>query len=754
MRRPKRRGAGKQTRLREEDEIALLDEWIEAGKPRPGTKPPPPSKSAGAGPAPPAAGEYPEYGACTRFDELPLSQKTKDALRKKKFMEMSEIQRAALPHALCGRDVLGAAKTGSGKTLAFVIPVIEKLYRERWGPEDGVGCIILSPTNDLAQQIFEVIKDVEEFHNFSAGAIVGKRKGIELEKEHINSLNILVCTPGRLVQHFNETPNFDCSQLQMLVLDEADQILDHGFKSQVDAIISQIPRVRQTLLFSATQTKSVKDLARVSLKNPEYISVHDEAKTATPDTLEQYAMIVPLEQKLNMLWSFIKRHLNSKTIVFLSSVKQVKFVFEIFKKLRPGIPLKCIHGRMTHVVQQAIVADFNESTSVLFSTDLTSRGLDINNVDWVVQVDCPESIDIYIHRVGRTARYNKKGKSLMFLCPEEEAMLEKLKATESKIPIHIRKPKAEQLEQISQNIASVLVKFPNLQQLGKRAFVTYLKSVYLQKDKKVFDLSRFSAEKFAAYAASLGLPVTPTIRFISHKKNVSKKDMEDIDKKQIKSSSKPEVIINPQVNSDLTMDDGDDDILYPKKPIADANMDDGLDDVLRPKEPTTDTDTKPEKVTELGKPLKKKKLKINVHRPVGTRVKYDDEGNIIPPLASLAEEVALEPVVHKDKISQRYAEMLREMREHDKEDKLEHKKSLREKKLQKKMKLKRKRQEETEVGSEEDSGSESDRGRDVASKGKKRYFKDDDEDDNTVKDGDVLAQQEALALKLLSKMHS
>jgi ATP-dependent RNA helicase DDX10/DBP4 len=291
----------------------------------------------------------------------------------------------------------------------------------------------------LAGQIFNVMNKVGKLHNFSAGVIVGKRKGIEVEKERVNSLNILVCTPGRLVQHFNETANFNCSQLQMLVLDEADQILDHGFKSQVDAIISQIPKVRQTLLFSATQTKSVKDLARVSLRDPEYISVHEEARTATPDTLEQYAMIVPLEQKLNMLWSFIKRHLNSKTIVFLSSVKQVKFVFEIFKKLRPGIPLKCMHGRMRHVVQQAIVADFNESTSVLFSTDLTSRGLDIKNVDWVVQVDCPESIDNYIHRVGRTARYNKKGKSLMFLCPEEEAMLEKLKATESKIPIHIRK---------------------------------------------------------------------------------------------------------------------------------------------------------------------------------------------------------------------------------------------------------------------------------------------------------------------------
>jgi len=160
-------------------------------------------------------------------------------------------------------------------------------------------------------------------------------------------------------------------------------------------------------------------------------------------------------------------------------------------------------------------------------------------------------------------------------------------------------PKAEQLEQISQNIASVLVKFPNLQQLGRRAFVTYLKSVYLQKDKKVFDLSKFSAEQFAAYAASLGLPVTPTIRFISHKKNVSKKDMVDLDKKKMTSSSKPEVIINPQVNSDLNKGDEDDDILYPKKkPTADANMDDGLDDVLCPKEPGTDTNTEPEKVIE------------------------------------------------------------------------------------------------------------------------------------------------------------
>jgi ATP-dependent RNA helicase DDX10/DBP4 len=454
MRRPRSRGAAKQTRLREADEIRLLEAWIDAGKPARGTRPPPLSKSSsspadtaaakrgakGAGGVPSkAAGEHPEYGACARFDELPLSNKTKDGLRKAGYTEMSEIQRAALPHALCGRDVLGAAKTGSGKTLAFVIPALEKLYRERWGPEDGVGCIVLSPNKDLAGQIFNVFQKVGKLHGFSAACIVGNRKGLDEEKAVINNMNILVCTPGRLLQHMGETTNFDCSQIQILVIDEADQVLDKNFQEQVDNVVSQLPKVRQTLLFSATQTKSVKDLARVSLKDPEYISVHEEATTATPDTLEQYAMIVPLEQKLNMLWSFIKRHLKSRILVFLSSVKQVKFVYEVFKKLRPGISLRCMHGRMKYEVQQAIVAEFKEGHSVLFSTDIFARGLDIEDVDWVVQVDCPENIALYIHRVGRTARYNKRGKALIFLCPEEEKMLEKLKAAESKIPIHIKK---------------------------------------------------------------------------------------------------------------------------------------------------------------------------------------------------------------------------------------------------------------------------------------------------------------------------
>ncbi|KNA17422.1 hypothetical protein SOVF_080280, partial [Spinacia oleracea] len=123
--------------------------------------------------------------------------------------------RASLPHSLCGRDILGAAQTGSGKTLAFIIPVLEKLYTEKWGSEFGVGCIIISPTRELASQIFVVLKLVGRHHGFSAGLLIGGRKDVDEEKEHVNDLNILICTPGRLLQHMDETPNFECSQLQV-----------------------------------------------------------------------------------------------------------------------------------------------------------------------------------------------------------------------------------------------------------------------------------------------------------------------------------------------------------------------------------------------------------------------------------------------------------------------------------------------------------------------------------------------------------
>uniref|UniRef100_A0A803PI07 RNA helicase n=1 Tax=Cannabis sativa TaxID=3483 RepID=A0A803PI07_CANSA len=565
---------------------------------------------------------FSRYSGVTMFDQLPISQKTKDGLKESKYIKMTDIQRAALPHALCGRDILGAAKTGSGKTLAFIIPVLEKLYRERYNREDGVGSIILSPTRELANQTFEVLRSVGRHHNFSAGLLIGGHKDVDMEKEHVNDMNILVCTPGRLLQHMDQTVNFDCSQLQVLILDEADRILDVGFKKAVNAIISQLPKKRQTFLFSATQTKSVQDLARLSLKDPEYLSVHEESDTATPTSLNQRAIIVPAEHKLDMLWSFIKSNLNSKILVFFASRKQVTFVFEAFKKLRPGIPLKCLHGKMKQIKRMAIYSHFcEEKRSVLFCTDVGSRGLDFNKaVNWVVQVDCPDDIKTYIHRVGRTARYDSCGKSVMFLLPSEKTMLDKLR--EEKIPIKTYKVKLDRVQQVTGLLSALLVKYPELLPKAQRAVTTYVRSILKNRDKEIFDVMKLPVDGFSA---SLGLPLTPKLRFLNQKI-----------KKGNNIVGKPSVV-EPEDSTDEDEDELDlpgeelDIGEFKTKEVDDTNV------VLV--DNTKIEDGSASKIADVVPPtrvLKKKKLKINVHRPVGTRVVFDEEGNTLPPLARVA----------------------------------------------------------------------------------------------------------------------
>lgn len=174
-----------------------------------------------------------------------------------------------------------------GKTLALLIPLLECLWKARWTKFDGLGALIITPTRELAYQIFHVLNKVGAHHDFSAALLIGGNGEIEFEKRRLSTMNIIVCTPGRLLQHMDETDTFDCGNLQMLVIDEADRILDMGFKSQMNAIMANLPNERQTLLFSATQTKNVKDLVRVCLKDPVYVSVHENAEKATPDQLIQ-----------------------------------------------------------------------------------------------------------------------------------------------------------------------------------------------------------------------------------------------------------------------------------------------------------------------------------------------------------------------------------------------------------------------------------------------------------------------------------
>lgn len=410
-----------------------------------------------------------------------------------------------MPLALKGSDILGAAKTGSGKTLAFIIPVLEKLYRAQWTEFDGLGALIISPTRELAAQIFEVLRKVGRYHNFSAGLVIGG-KSLKEEAERLSKMNILVCTPGRMLQHLDQTAGFDVDNLQILVLDEADRIMDMGFQHAVDALVDHLPSTRQTLLFSATQSKKISDLARLSLKDPEYVSVHEES---TPKNLQQHYIVTPLHEKLDTLFGFIKANLKSKIIVFFSSGKQVRFAYEGMRHLQPGVPLLHLLGKQKQLQRMEITKRFADANaSVLFATDVVARGVDFPAVDWVVQVDCPEDVDTYIHRVGRTARYERDGKAVLFLEPSEEAgMLKRLEL--KKVPINKITVKESKKKSIKDQLQSMCFSNPDLKYLGQKAFISYVRSIYLQKDKEVFKFNKLDLD---AYAASLGLPGAPQIK--------------------------------------------------------------------------------------------------------------------------------------------------------------------------------------------------------------------------------------------------
>ncbi|CAE6506005.1 unnamed protein product [Rhizoctonia solani] len=474
--------------------------------------------------------EFDAEGEYTLFNDLPISNGTKKGLKKAFYTSMTDIQAKSLPMSLKGQDVLGAARTGSGKTLSFLIPVLEILHRRKWGPQDGLGALVISPTRELASsclvllpaklltsrqaiQIFDVLCAIGGYHTFSAGLVIGG-KNLKDERDRLSRMNILVATPGRLLQHMDQTVGFECDNLQLLVLDEADRILDMGFAKSLNAIVGHLPKDHQTLLFSATQTDSVQQLARLSLRDPTYVGVTEDGAVgsgATPKNLEQHYAICPLDRKLDALFGFIKTHLQSKALVFMSSCKQVRFVFETFCKMHPGIPLMHLHGKQKQTKRLDIFQKFASSKhAFLFATDIAARGLDFPAVDWVLQLDAPENADTYVHRVGRTARYERKGQSLLFLCPsEEEGMVTAFKAKGIDIqPIKIKESKLVSLENSLQKFA---FEDPDIKYLAQRAFISYVKSIYLQKDKSIFQLDKLPLD---AFAAAFGLPGAPKVKFI------------------------------------------------------------------------------------------------------------------------------------------------------------------------------------------------------------------------------------------------
>ena len=255
-----------------------------------------------------------------KFLDLPICDKTKSALQKLGFEKMTMIQARSIPECLTGNDLIGAAKTGSGKTLAFLIPIIELLSKVQFTRKQGTGALVISPTRELSLQIYGVLRDIIEAagHPQTHGLIMGGANRKAEADKLIKGVNIVVATPGRLLDHLMNTKGFNYIRLQIFVIDEADRILEQGFEEDMHQIIKLLPRTRQTILFSATQTKKVEDLARLSMQGtPVYAGVHDDSAAATVEGLQQGYVVCPSEKRFLLLFTFLKKNKNKKIMVRL-----------------------------------------------------------------------------------------------------------------------------------------------------------------------------------------------------------------------------------------------------------------------------------------------------------------------------------------------------------------------------------------------------------------------------------------------------
>ncbi|XP_038218233.1 ATP-dependent RNA helicase DDX18-like [Zerene cesonia] len=434
------------------------------------------------------------------------------SIRKMGFDKPTEIQAKVLPHMLLGLDVIGAAKTGSGKTLAFLVPVINSLLKFNFNKNIGTGCFIISPTRELALQTYGILKKLLDNINLTHALIVG---GVKKKKELLllqQGVNIVVGTPGRLLDHLENTEEFNCKNLKCLILDEADKLLEAGFEKHIMGIIKLLPKNRQTGLFSATIDDKVRNLATIVLReNPILISVRDE-KQSTVTGLQQGYFICPVEKRIPWLFKMLKKAKKFKLLVFFSSCKSVDFHYEFFR-VHCKAPVLSIHGKLSQSKRKEAFQNFVEAKSgVLFCTNVAARGLDIPAVDWVVQYDPPTDVKEYIHRVGRTARgLNSTGNAVIVLRPEEESFVEFLK----KEKVYLDKYTFDSPREDVQEMLEDLIKNNGVMRLlARKAYLSFLRCYKKHSLNKVFNINNLDL-KLAA--KSFGFLEQPHVDLLNNK---------------------------------------------------------------------------------------------------------------------------------------------------------------------------------------------------------------------------------------------
>ncbi|CAD6230797.1 unnamed protein product [Miscanthus lutarioriparius] len=361
----------------------------------------------------------------TRFDQCAISPLSLKAIKDAGYERMTQVQEATLPIILQGKDVLAKAKTGTGKTVAFLLPAIEVL--SALPRSTSINLLVMCPTRELANQVAAEAKKLLKYHRSLGVQVVigGTRLPQEQRSMQANPCQILVATPGRLKDHLENTPGFSTriKGVKVLVLDEADRLLDMGFRRDIEKIISFIPKERQTLLFSATVSEEVRQISHLAMRRDyDFINTVQEGDEETHAQVNQTYMIAPLDLHFPILYGVLKKHVAEdaeyKVIVFCTTAMVTKLVAEVLSQLKLNI--REIHSRKSQSARTKVSDEFRKSKGlILVSSDVSARGVDYPNVTLVIQVGLPADREQYIHRLGRTGRKGKEGQGILLLAPWE-----------------------------------------------------------------------------------------------------------------------------------------------------------------------------------------------------------------------------------------------------------------------------------------------------------------------------------------------
>lgn len=352
------------------------------------------------------------------FDELDLNDNVLDALYDMRFDTCTPVQEKCIPEILEGHDVLGVAQTGTGKTAAYLLPVLSKLDDGGY-PKDAINCVIMSPTRELAQQIDQAMQGFGYYlQGVSSVAVYGGNDGNRYDQE-LRSLrmgaDVVIATPGRLISHIS-LGNVDLSKVSFFILDEADRMLDMGFSDDIKTIASKLPKTCQTIMFSATMPEKIEELAKTLLKNPVEIKL---AVSKPAEKIKQEAYVCYETQKMTIIKDIFKAGDLKRVIVFSGSKFKVKQLAASLQQI--GVNCGAMHSDLEQAERDDVMFKFKSGQyDVLVATDIVARGIDIDDIELVINYDVPHDTEDYVHRIGRTARANRDGRAITFVSEEDQ----------------------------------------------------------------------------------------------------------------------------------------------------------------------------------------------------------------------------------------------------------------------------------------------------------------------------------------------